>query len=55
MKLLEKENKCFFAPADADSPIKVIMESREKSQKNLDFLSEDKKGSAHQTFLSVKS
>lgn len=56
MKLLEKENKWFFAPADADDPIKVIMESREKRQKNLDFLSEDKKkSSAHQTFLSVKS
>lgn len=27
------------------------MESRDKRQKNLDFLFEDKKGSAHQTFL----
>lgn len=45
----------FFTPADADHPIKAIMESGENRQKNLDFLSEDKKGSAHQTFLSVKS
>lgn len=43
----------FFAPADADRPIKVIMESREKRQKNLDFLSEDKKGSPNFPFCKV--